>query len=316
MELFKNNPLEALKYAIPLDSDGVTRGGHMGQFTLSKRWMDFSLFGGGANWSGGSAVLPDSAFNKLYTQYLKTAQELTNQKEYKKAAFVYLKLLKNYPMAAQSLERGLLYSEAASVYLKYCNDKAKAAHCYEQGNMPVEAIELYKELGDNEKVGDLYTSIQRYQEALGYYQKVVDSYVDQHKHVKAALLYKNKMNNAAAAQLVLLEGWRSNSDAFNCLNNYFAAIEDEKQRWSAIQAIYREDVNDKSSETFIRVLRHEYENAPSFAEEVKDMAYEVIVRQAASNPNIVSELRYFNQKDKQIVKDIMRFKMNVKQQKK
>jgi hypothetical protein len=41
MKLFKNNPLEALKYKIPLDNEGYQEG-RMGQLTLSKRWMDFS----------------------------------------------------------------------------------------------------------------------------------------------------------------------------------------------------------------------------------------------------------------------------------
>src|ERR1700761_8084029 len=34
MELFKNNPDEALKYAIPLDGEGTTRGGNMARFEM------------------------------------------------------------------------------------------------------------------------------------------------------------------------------------------------------------------------------------------------------------------------------------------
>lgn len=312
MELFKNDPEEALRYAIPLDNDGLSRGGSNGQFTITKRWGDFSLFGRGYSGTSGSTVLPDNAYNQLYTQYLKTAQELSNKKEYKKAAFVYLKLLKNYPMAAQSLESGGLYQEAASVYLKYCHDKSKAAACYEKGNMPLEAIELYKELGEDERVGDLYSSLHRHKEAQGYYQKVADDYVHKYKHVKAALLYKHKMNNPSAVQAVLLDGWRANRDAFNCLNNYFAAIDNEKQLWGAIQQVYQQEVSGVQKETFLRVLKYEYDKRHGFSEGIKDMAYEIIVDQVPNNPSIVSELRSFNQKDKQLMKDTMRFKMNVK----
>jgi hypothetical protein len=48
MELFKNNTSEALKYVIHFDNEMVSRGNVWGQLTLSKRWMEFSLFGGGA----------------------------------------------------------------------------------------------------------------------------------------------------------------------------------------------------------------------------------------------------------------------------
>jgi tetratricopeptide (TPR) repeat protein len=311
MELFKTNPEEALKYAIPLDNDGVSMGGQNGRFTLDKRWGDFSLFGRSSGGSG-SVVMPDNAYSQLYAQYLKTAQELSQQKEYKKAAFVYMKLLKNYPMAAQSLESGGLYQEAASVYLKYCHDKAKAAACYEKGSMPLEAIELYKELGEDERVGDLYTSIHRHKEAGVYYQKVADAYVHQYKHVKAALLYKNKMNNPEAAQGVLLEGWRANRDAFNCLNSYLAAISNEKQLWATIQQVYQQEVRDVQKETFLRVLKYEYDKQYAFSEGIKDMAYEIIVEQVPTNPSLVSELRSFNQKDKQLLKDTMRFKLKSK----
>ena len=314
LDLLKNNPEEALKYAIPLDMDGAARGSHKpGSFDLQKRWFDFSLFGNsGGNFGSGTSVLPDDSFAKLQQQYRATAQELIKQKQYEKAAFVYIKLLKDYNQAAQTLENGGLYEAAASVYLKYSNNKRKAAECYEKGRMTTKAIDLYKELDENEKVGDLYCSIEQRKDGYVYYKKVVDAYVYKEQYVKASLLCRNKMGDVTAAQSALLTGWRANKDAFNCLNNYFANIEDVKQLGQALQTTYQQELTVQNKETFLRVLQHEFLKKNELAESIKDMAHEIIVQQAVHNPSIVSELHFYNKTDKQLIKDTMRYKINRK----
>jgi tetratricopeptide (TPR) repeat protein len=256
--------------------------------------------------------MPGNSFAQLHSQYMNTAQELTQQQDYKKAAFVYMKLLKNYHMAAQTLEQGGFYQESASVYLKYCSNKLKAAECYEKGNMTENAIELYKELNHDEKVGDLYYALHQKKEAFVYYQKVADGYTQNQQFVKAALLYKNKMENTTIAQEVLLKGWRLNRDGFNCLNNYFSNISDPKQSWSELQEIYHKEVNGMNRETFLRVLQHEYDKQHEFSEPIKDIAYQIVVEQIPANPSIVSELRSFNKEDKKLINDTLRFKVNLK----
>lgn len=311
MELLKKNPEEALKYAIPLDSDGVSRLRGVSSFSLEKRWFDFSLSRNNSNSTGPRAIMSGDSFIQLQNQYINTAQELVKQKDFKKAAFVYMKLLKNYPMAAQTLEQGGYYPEAASVYLKYCHNKQKAAACFESANMTDNAIELYKELYEDEKVGDLYYALHKKKEALFYYQKVADQHERIFRCVKAALLYRNKMGNEEAAQKVLLKGWHANKDAFNCLNNYLANVRDEKQLWIEIQQLYA-DTDAYNKETFLRVLQYEYNKDNELAEGIKDMAYEIIAEQAKVNPSIVSELKAFNKTDKQLIKDTLRFKVNFK----
>lgn len=312
MELLKRDPEEALKYAIPLDTDGVGRGGNKGSFELQKRWMDFSLSNSGWNSGAGRAILSDDAFTRLHNQYLYTAQELMKQKEYKKAAFVYMKLLKNYLLAAQALEAGAHYGEAASLYLKYCNNQLKAAQCFEKGKMLPNAIELYKELKQHEKVGDLYLDMGNKKEAVIFYQNEADNYLQNQQYLKASLLYKNKMENTYAAQEVLLKGWREGKDHFNCLNNYFANITDLKELSEALQAVYQREVHKANRETFLQVLKYEYNKQTELSGIIKEMAYETIVEQVRVNPAIVSELHFFNKEDKQLVKDTMRYKVNLK----
>ncbi len=313
LNLLKLNPSEALKYAMPLDDNGSSRGGDSGQFQLSARWLNFSLFGNNTNYSssGGTVNIGDH-YEKLRNQYLLSAQELIKQGDLQKAAFIYLKLLKNSLLAAQTLENGKYYAEAASVYLKYVGNKSKAAECYENGRMTGEAISLYKELNENEKVGDLYLTLQQRPEADLYFEKVVTNYKLRNQYVKAALVYKYKINKPADGQNLLLHGWRSNHDAYNCLNNYFANIPDLKILTQEIEEIYANAVTAANRENFLQVIRHEYEGHPEIAERVRDIAYEIIATQININPNIVTELRTFNKPDKELVKDTIRFKVRNK----
>jgi len=313
LELMRKNPEEALKYAIPLDNNGTTRGGNNGAFDLSKRWFDFSLSSNQIRSSGnGNVLMADDTFTQLNKQYNQTAEELIKQKNYEKAAFVYLKLLKNNLMAAQTLENGKLYQEAAAVYIKYVNNKLKAAECYEKGSMTEEAIDLYKEMNNDEKVGDLYMSINMKKDAFMHYEKIVEKYKNSFQFVKASLIYKKKMSNQTAGQEMLLSGWRANKDAFNCLNNYFENITDIKQLGKEIQVVYSKDVMNTNCESFLKVIKYEYEKKNEIQGLIKLIAYEIIANQASKNASIINELCNFNRNDKQLIKDVMRYKVSKK----
>jgi hypothetical protein len=307
LDMFKNNPDEALKYAIPVDEGGTGRGGHEAAFDLSKRWGDFSLFGNTRAGSG-SAVLGDSHMRRLVNQYTETAEALKKRKEYEKAAFVYLKLLKNPQQAAKALEEGNLYGEAAAIYLKHCKDVASAAACYERGRMTMQAIDLYKQLNEEEKVGDLYISINDKKNAFYHYGKVADRYEGAFQFVKASLLYKNKMANTEKAQQLLLQGWRAGSDANNCLGNYFANIPAELDVTKAIDTIYKDEVNAQNEAKFLLVIQQEHARNKAAEAITREIAYEIIARQAVENPGIVSELKAFNKADKHLIKDVLKYK--------
>ena len=308
MQLFKNNPDEALKYAIPLDESGTGRGGHLGRFEMSRRWNSFSLFGNSSSGaSGPGTVFGMDAYQKLQQQYNDTAREMIRQQQYEKAAFVYMKLLKNYPAAAKTLEDGKLYAQAASIHLKYLQNKHKAAECYEKGQMISDAISLYKELNDNEKVGDLYTGQQKHKEAFEHYHIVADEHIAADRYVKAALLYRNKMNATAPAQGLLLKGWRTNKDAFNCLNNYFQNIKEPELLLQAIENVYAKDTDINNQAVFLTALKHEHKKDPLLANRTAEIAYEIVAELATANPEIVSELKNFNP-DRSLGKDLLRYK--------
>ncbi len=310
LDLLKNNPEEGLKYAIPLDDKGTSRGGEIqGGFSMSRRWSEFSLFGNGSGSGIGSGSIDlGNHFNVLEDQYRNTALALIAQGDSKKAAFVYMKLLKDNYLAAKTLEDGKHYQEAASLYLKE-NNKRKAAECYEKGNMIAEAITLYETLKENEKVGDLHVLINDKQQADVFYKMVIDDYLTRYQHLKASSVYRNKINDVAEAQYLLLQGWKSNKDSFNCLKSYFSHIDSVKALGSEIRTIYKNDVVELNREVFLSVMKHEYKKKNELSDEIKEMAYEIIAKQIAINPSIVSELKEFNTTDKQLVKDTLRFKV-------
>ena len=314
LKLLRDNPELALKYALPLDPEGTGRGGNTGGslFNWSVRWLDFSLLGtdSSGRGRGGGPTLAEAQYAALQAQYNQTAEAFIQQQDHRKAAFVYLKLLKEPLHAAQILEAGKLYAEAAAIYLKSLNNKVKAADCYEKGQMTHEAIALYTELQQHEKVGDLYCAINQRQQGIVHYQQVVMDYAQRHQYVKAALLCRHKIGDPAAAQAMLLNGWRDQHDAGNCLNNYFANMADEPQWRAAIEAVYANEVNPENREAFLTVMRHEFGKQTDFSPRIREIAYELIAAELPDKPGILVQLKAFNPTDKLVVKDVIRYKSN------
>lgn len=261
---------------------------------------------------GGSALIDSERFTTIQNRYEKMAEEFKERKDYAKAAHVYMKLLKNYYKAADVLEEGELYSEAAAVHLKYCNNKNKAAECYEKGHVYKQAIELYRDLNQNEKVGDLYTILKDKPEADKFYGKVIEEYKGNNQYVKASFVYKNKIKNIDDAQELLITGWRSNKDAFNCLNNYFANIESKEKLSGAITSIYETEVSEENSELFLQAMKHEFKKHEDLEEIIKNIAYEIVADKITVKPDIASELVAFNENNKSMLKDVMKYKLKTR----
>lgn len=317
MDMMKDNPEEALKYAIPLDEDGVERGGMAGAFNMTKRWDNFSLFGnsGSRNFSGGGVGVGDMGhIFKLRTEYKKAAEELKNQKKYKKAAFIYLKLLKDHKAAAETLVLGRHYQDAAAIYLKYLKDKPKAADCYEKGLFFEEAIELYKEVKNHEKAGDLLMRINEKQEALEQYELLADEYIRNSQYVKASLVYRNKMHDGDRGQAQLLKGWIENKGAYNCLNNYFYNIKDNDEALDKIKMIYTQHVDKGNNQNFLKLISIEYGKREDVGKQIKGIAYEIISTHSIARPLLVKYLEKFND-DEHINTDIQRYIVNERNKK-
>lgn len=274
---------------------------------LEKKEKDNKALRNGRN-GGGNFYLESSLFDKIRDRYEELAQKYIREKDYQRAAKVYMNLLKDYYRGAKTLEDGGWYNEAAVIYLKKLKNKSEAANCYEKAKQYKKAIDLYIELGQKEKAGDLYRQMNDTQNANIYYQMVVDDYVNNHQMVKGSLIYRKKMEMPDEAQKILLKGWEEDRDAFNCLNNYFANISDAKKLDQQIRELYGKTPSEKKI-IYLEAMKHEFKKNPELRSTTRNIAYEIISEKVATRSEIVNELKHFNPEDVVVLKDISRYKM-------
>ncbi|KUJ51090.1 tetratricopeptide repeat protein [Chryseobacterium sp. JAH] len=261
----------------------------------------------GRKGGSGSSYVESSLFDRIRNKYEDLAQKYIDEKDYKKAAKVYMNLLQDNYRGAKTLEEGGFYNEAAVIYLKKLKNRSEAANCYEKAKQYRKAIDLYKELEQKEKVGDLFKELNDINSANSYYQMVVDDYVNNSQMVKGSLIYRKKMEMPDEAQKILLKGWEEDRDAFNCLNNYFANIFEVKKLDQQIQELYEKTPSDKKI-TYLEAIKHEFKKDPQLQNTTRNIAYEIIAEKVATRSEIVNELKHFNPDDEVILKDISRYK--------
>lgn len=262
----------------------------------------------GRSGMGGTSTIGDRQFDTLARYYEKLTDDFIAKKQYKKAAYVQLRLLQNPYRAATILKEGHLYNEAAHVYLKKCHRKVDAAECYELARSYTKSIKLYKELNMNEKVGDLYKKTDDKKKANHHYQIVVDDYSKNYQYVKASLLYRKKMDNVIAANELLLKGWNDNKDAVNCANNYFANFKDKTALEKELHDFKNKRTHKGNEDNFLIALTHEYNKDIAPKEDIQMMAYELISKHHKKD-EILSLLKHFVNDDTQLTKDILRHRM-------
>ncbi|MDY0930990.1 hypothetical protein [Chryseobacterium sp. CFBP8996] len=261
----------------------------------------------GKKGSGGNFYLENSLFDRIRNKYEELAEKYIAEKDYTRAAKVYMNLLNDNYRGAKTLEDGGLYNEAAVIYLKKLKNKSEAASCFEKAKQYQKSIELYKELEQKEKVGDLYMQINDTKNANYYYQMVVDDYVNNDQMVKASLIYRKKMDVPEEAQKILLQGWEENKDAFNCLNNYFVNINTIEDLNHTIQNLYKKTPSDKKL-IYLEAMKHEFKKDSKLQETTRNIAYEIIAENIENHSSIINELKHFNPKDEVILKDISRYR--------
>jgi len=311
VDMLKNNPEEALRFAIPLDEHGYSRGKEETDFRLSDRGFDFSLFGkmGGSGGSGGTVNLGDEYF-RLQQEYRRAAIALEQKGDYDKAAFIYLKLLKNSINAAETLCRGKRYEKAAYIYMKYHKNELRAAECYEKAMIYDKAIELYKKNNKLEKAGDLYVVQGKQETANKIYQKVVDDYLDHSRYIKASLLCKSKLFDLNQTQHILLNGWKNHKEANACLSMYFSNIPDANEAWEQVNYIKSHHLNTKNDIAFLHVIKKEYQVRNPTKSKLRDLGYTLISQLLERGVISSTELLAFNDKDKRLEADTMRYSIN------
>lgn len=320
MEMLRNNPEEALKYAIPLDDSGASRGGTPAELSLQRHWTVFSLFGNfSSGGSGqGAAIISSDSFQSLQEQYLKTAEQLLREKSYEKAAFIYLKLLKQPLKAAEILMEGGFYEEAASIYLSVIPVATeKAAVCYEKGKMLNEAIRLRLELDHFEHAGDLYLQTGNRQEAMNCYRLERDKLKDQRRFKEAAVICLHKMKQVSEAQALFYAGWEANVTPVECYTEYLALLPEEE----IVPSLRYEfdlltNAGSAKSTYLMDVVKQRYGMIPEQNGELRTLAYEMVSKMAQTRPEFVTHLKVFNTENTEFTKETLRYMANRRKRKK
>lgn len=311
MNLFETNPEEALKYALPLDGNYLGRGEAAPSGRLGRHNTNFSLggLGGGRRVDGWDL---GNRYYELRRKYYEEAKRLLEAKKYRKAAYIYAHLLSDFSSAANALEQGKYYREAAVLYQEHLNNVPRAAACLEKGGLFLEAIDLYIDLGENEKVGDLYQQLEQTEQARKFYQKCITSAQKNDDYLEVARLQNNKLFEANLARQTLLEGWQNSKQSENCLKKYFDWLQGENLDvvQEKIELIYAKHTPAYRKNSFLNVLLHikDRYREEAVLDTARPIAYEIISEQIVQNKvGNVHYLRQFLPDDRLIGSDCSRY---------
>ena len=112
--------------------------------------------------------------DELRREYRKAAEQSIQQGDFRRAAYIFGKLLGDDRMAAHTLQHGGLHRDAAILYLKKLNDPVAAAKAFEAAGAADRAIELYRQHGQHESAGDLLRRIGEEAAAVAEYLRAAE----------------------------------------------------------------------------------------------------------------------------------------------
>ena len=211
---FATDPDDALRYALPLTGD-AGRGIAPPGWQLGPRSIDFSL--GGTSGAVDAWGIPPELHTSLLAKYREAAQREIRLGRYRRAAYIFSKLLGDHLSAASALEQGRFHREAAVLYRDKLRQPLEAARCLARGGLLREAVELYRDQSRHVEAGDLLIRLEEPEEAAAEYRQAVEGRLAQSDFVGAADLLFRKLTDEEGAFLVLRRGWPDSSQAEGCL---------------------------------------------------------------------------------------------------
>jgi hypothetical protein len=211
----------ALRRALPLAGQGrrgesVAGDANLPRHDLRYRLADLLDAGRGAPrwWLGGRDVRAE-----LEAEYHKAAQAAVQVGDYRRAAFIYGRLLGEHRLAADVLARAGLHHDAALLYLEKVGDPLAAARAFEAAGEMDRALALYRERGEHALAGDLLKRAGEADRALVEYRCAAEQYSSAGNHLAAAELLRVRARRTDLAIAYLRAGWqrRPGGTAQKCL---------------------------------------------------------------------------------------------------
>ncbi len=221
----------------------------------------------------------------LTREYRKAAEQAIRDGDFRRAAYIYGKLLGDDRLAAQALQRGGLHRDAAILYWKKINDLAAAAQAFEAAGEADKAIELYRQLGRHESAGDLLRRIGEEDAAVAEYEwaarHATSSVPPDHYHAGLILIHKARRTDRAV--VAFQAGWdrRPGGNATLCalelalIHADRGAIGPIRVLLDEADALFRSVGSDGDAATFYNttaLLVAGTRDLAPFAEEVRDRA--------------------------------------------
>jgi tetratricopeptide (TPR) repeat protein len=211
---FREGDVErALRHALPLGSEerGATPAGDARLPTHDLRYSLADLLGGGG--PGRLWYDPAELRRELENEYRKQAERATRQGDFRRAAFIYGKLLGDYSSAAAVLARGGLHRDAAVIYLARLGDTLAAAREYEAAGEVDRALQLYRQRGEHELAGDLLRRAGEEEAAVAEYRLAADRLVATGRgHFQAGEMLLNRARRPDLAREYFQAGWEQRPD--------------------------------------------------------------------------------------------------------
>lgn len=310
-DMFEKNMDEFLQYAIPLSSPYLNRGTATpgGQLTKNSSQFNLGSLGGGQAVDGWNT---DKYYSDLRSKYLNAAQQAIDNKDYKKAAYVYAHLLGDYAMAASALKQGKHYREAAILYKDHLYNPLQAAECYKEGGLYVEAIEIYTGLQEHEKAGDLYLELEQNDNALACFENGVDKAKENNDYLEQSRIITDKIGNRPRAKKVLLEGWQDVKQPEACLTKYFDLVADDNKEklHEELQRFYTSGDADRKKLSFLNVIDgiNKKQKTNELENTCRQIAYEIVSEEvSAGRKNSLHHLKNFISNDQLLAPDCYRF---------
>ncbi len=220
LKKFETSPDEALKHALPLGQLGVPRGTAPPSSSLGTNTPNFhlNLLGGGKPVDGWN-VSPDMQA-KLRAQYQKMVERERQLGRYRRAAYIYTKLLGDLNGAALMLREGGFFQEAAILYREHLKPPLLAADCLADGGLVEEAVAIYREHRAWEKMAALYLKIGDEEKVRETYRSWVEHLKEQNDFLKAADILQQHLQAREEGCELLKSAWPQHRQAFHCAKKY------------------------------------------------------------------------------------------------
>lgn len=221
LEDFRKGDIEkALRRALPLGGPG-SRGSspHQGS-QLPTNNVGYSLGNILGGWGPASLwYTPDQLYHELQREYRKQAEAAVHRGDYRRAAFIYGKLLSDFVMAADVLAQGGFHHDAAIIYLKRLQDYLSAAREFEAAGEVDEALQLYRQCGEHVRAGDLLRRMGEIDAAVAEYVEAAEELIAKNQsYSQAGTLMLEKAERPDLAKQYFLAGWNAwpNGQAVAC----------------------------------------------------------------------------------------------------